>query len=476
MPPGQRNLFAYDADGNWGDGDIDAKIGDTATLDIDLNNDSQVCGRVVDGDGSALRGIEVRLVDPTNSDQGGDVSNATGAFCIRYLAKGGHQLAAYSNGQSLEVSSPKGLVPIGAGRSDIVVVTQAATLAIAGTIVDPSGAPVADVVVRAQPSNKTGARTFQQDVGVTVSDASGHFEVTRLAPGAFAVLATARDGGERIVEPIAAGTRDMTITLDPAGRIEGKLVGFSSPPVITGIVQTGHNEPIDAEVDGDRFHASGLPPGTYLLMAIASNHEGDTQKVVVRAGQTATVTMTSRGAATVTAHVIDYKTRAPLVGARCSSTTRNGNDTGVIYNSPDDTVLTDASGNVRLDTPAGEILVICAPAGHNRNITKVVAAAGSTTAVEILSVANGNNGTIDARFEFLGKHVVEIVKGGPADRAGLLVGDEVVAVDGSSVAELDTNSTTALINQRPGGASVVLGVRRGDALKTITVTVRAVDR
>jgi C-terminal processing protease CtpA/Prc len=174
---------------------------------------------------------------------------------------------------------------------------------------------------------------------------------------------------------------------------------------------------------------------------------------------------------------MDWKQHTPIAGARCSTATRQGGDIGVVYNSPDDTVITDARGEARMDTSAGDIVVMCRAPQFARAVKSTTAPAGQTTAVDVSMVHDGqSNGSIDAQFEFLGKHVVALTKGGQAERAGMQVGDEVVAVDGASVVELDTDSMSALITQRPGGTAVALGIVRGGQAKTISVIVRAIDR
>ena len=80
--------------------------------------DSEACGRVVDGDGKPMRGIEVHLVDPKTGDQGSDVSNTDGAFCVQYLAPGDHQVSVNSNGQRLPLLAPTAPVKLGAGRTE----------------------------------------------------------------------------------------------------------------------------------------------------------------------------------------------------------------------------------------------------------------------------------------------------------------------------------------------------------------------
>lgn len=64
---------------------------------------------------------------------------------------------------------------------------------------------------------------------------------------------------------------------------------------------------------------------------------------------------------------------------------------------------------------------------------------------------------------------------GAAAKAGLQVGDAIVAVDGASVTDIDGRATTAVITQRPVGTTTALTIQRGAATRTLTVTVHAAD-
>lgn len=82
-------------------------------------------------------------------------------------------------------------------------------------------------------------------------------------------------------------------------------------------------------------------------------------------------------------------------------------------------------------------------------------------------------GTIDAELELASRRVRTVAPGGMAERAGLMVGDEIMAVDGVSVAELGAESTLALITQRPSGAVAKLSIVRGTEARNLLVTVRS---
>lgn len=65
--------------------------------------------------------------------------------------------------------------------------------------------------------------------------------------------------------------------------------------------------------------------------------------------------------------------------------------------------------------------------------------------------------------------VVAVLENSPAERAGLLPGDEIVAVDGRSVTGLTVDEVTALV-RGPAGTTVVLGLRRDTTILEKTIT------
>lgn len=65
--------------------------------------------------------------------------------------------------------------------------------------------------------------------------------------------------------------------------------------------------------------------------------------------------------------------------------------------------------------------------------------------------------------------IVHVIPGSPAQRAGILDGDRIVAVDGQSTAELSTDEAAALLTGEEGTYVRVSAVTGGDAPRTLTV-------
>ncbi|HET9991781.1 MAG TPA: PDZ domain-containing protein, partial [Kofleriaceae bacterium] len=147
-----------------------------------------------------------------------------------------------------------------------------------------------------------------------------------------------------------------------------------------------------------------------------------------------------------------------------------------IYNSPDNEVYSDAAGHFTVEGSAGEVLVVCRSNDHS-GMKFATIPRDKTTELVVSVVQEGDTGSIDAQF-FMGglfRRFAMLVPNGAAAKAGLQIGDEVIAVDGTPVTDLDGRSTMRVITQRPAGATATLTVLRGGATRTVTVTVHAAD-
>ena len=67
-----------------------------------------------------------------------------------------------------------------------------------------------------------------------------------------------------------------------------------------------------------------------------------------------------------------------------------------------------------------------------------------------------------------GVYVVEVVKGGPAEKAGLQAGDRIVSVDGSEVATQSDLGT--LMQQHTAGDTLSITVARDGQMQTVSLT------
>jgi RNA polymerase sigma factor (sigma-70 family) len=483
---GPIDVYANLPSGEWGRGSVTIVNGTSAQLDIPISFNGVICGRTVDEQGAAVAGLVIEVVERTTGDYGKDSSAADGSFCARLLSGGTYNVTVRTAvGGVIAPLVP--VPPVSLGPTETAHVTisvPAPRLAISGTVRDPDGAPVVDAIVRTAPASLVGTPDFAALTGgrLWVTDENGRFTLSGLAAGDYLVSVTGRDGSAVRKSGVAAGTSDLVITLAGAGALDGTLVGFTSPPRITvvmitnDVIDIGQPFMVEAVVEGTRFHASGLSPGTYVLTALTDAREGNAQKIVVRPGAPTPVTMTSYGTATLIGTVRDFATRAPIAGIRCAPFPRTSDAVGTIFDGPDQGVATDVKGTFRMTTSAGDINILCIGGGTlNRAAARnITVKRDDTTTVELFSVMpTPNPGTIDVNIDWVQPRLTTVAKGGTADQAGLVAGDLIIAVDGVSVDELANGSIMQLITQRPAGTKAVLTIVRGTERRTIAVTVRS---
>lgn len=83
--------------------------------------------------------------------------------------------------------------------------------------------------------------------------------------------------------------------------------------------------------------------------------------------------------------------------------------------------------------------------------------------------------TIAAAEDGSGLTVMEVTAGGPAEEAGVKVGDVMVSVDSTSIADMTTAEVRDLVRGEEG-TTVDLGFRRGEETVTLTVERRTIDQ
>jgi S1-C subfamily serine protease len=69
-----------------------------------------------------------------------------------------------------------------------------------------------------------------------------------------------------------------------------------------------------------------------------------------------------------------------------------------------------------------------------------------------------------------GYAVTDVTPGGPADRAGVQVGDVITALNGSPARLADLADTRLLLRSRPAGMKVELDLKRGQVSRKVTLT------
>lgn len=465
--------------GAWGEtADIIVAKGEHKTgIDIDLKHAASISGTVVEAGGKPLGSVIVAYECPRMQDYAEDTSAPDGTFRVRPL-KGGcddYKPSVRTRNQvRLRIADGGGeLVAVKAGSgevSGIRIVVQRDHLSIAGTTVDDDGQPMSDVHVDAYRSDHDDSSVFNQwvDHPSATSSGDGHFSIDDLDGGSYVVQARAGDGSEEIVRGVSAGQKNLTIKVHRAGAIDGTLVGFSNPPSVQAIRQLpgAFPPPVFATVDGTGFVMRGLSPGRYQIAAMGG--ETDAQMVDVGPGQTANVTLKSRGSSRVKGKIVNWATHEPVPGLRCNPGLRTQPAFPMWIQSS--VAYSDDNGAFEFDdAPAGPIAVQCMGTGPywSNGRCEITATPGQDVTCEVPVVKIDP----DAVWSSIGAQIMggpmpprfnPVTPGGPAARAGIQVGDILSSIDGASVLMLTPWAASSVLFPRPPGSTVHLGLTRGD--------------
>jgi len=441
-------------------------------VDVVLDLAGSISGVVVDQHAAPVSGVVVRFQLVDGADGGRATTADDGTFTAGALSGGG----SYACDVRPADGSPLVYRPAGVGRFPPIAVRDGKThvtgvrlqirherLEIAGRVVSDDDRPVPDVMIRAVPD---GSRVFGE-APTTTSDSSGAFAIRDLTGGSYALSASSTRGDVRI-EHVAAGRRDVAIRLPRTGAIEGTCDGFALAPDVYAMLDvpvtdyeqafTGHL--YRAAVTGNRFRVSAVPPGTYHVVAQSPSGQASATASVT-SGATARLALHNPGVGSIAGIVIDPVTHQPVAGATCHA--------GVV-----DGHVTDASGAFRFDgTWVGTNFVMC-----QREATfasaRVDVRAGQIARVELVlhgveEPRRGHAG-MELQTQLEDAVVTAIEPGGPADRAGLAVGDVISEIDDRSAFGM---VAADWIESRGPGATVKLAIERGDKSLTVELTLAA---
>ncbi len=344
-----------------------------------------------------------------------------------------------------------------------------------------------------------------------LTDAAGRFEVAHLRAGFYRLRGEAhKDGARGSIDGVALGA-DVRIELRPLAGVEG-VVRRAGKPVreytVTLQGPTSRQQQVYAP-DG-RFAIARLDAGDYEVVVRCS--EGTAKaEVAVRGGATTSITLDVGGWGSLRGLVVDAATGDPLPGLSIvvmgdggpSGGSMMGMLTGV---GP----MTDEDGRFTVgEVPPGEGKIVFfdreatamggavaeadyqVEAESEEDLGTITGVAPSYirpeergdlgVQVKVASYAErpraptaAEDDELDALDTTRRVWVSHVTPSGPAALAGLVPGDEVLAVDGSAVSGIGADNAARLLSPRHVrvGDAVALQIDHGGSQHELTITAR----
>lgn len=431
-------------------------------VEIELDLAGSIAGTVVDQHGAPVGGAMLEFSLLRGSDVGVATTADDGSFTARALSGGGDYGYVVKSGSRLTYPPVEGKrfppIAVRDGKTHVTGVRIAIRyerLAITGRVVSSKNEPIPDVVVRADP------RKDSPMAPTVVTDVNGTFAIRDLQAGAYTLRASSTRGDEK-VEDVQAGRDDVVIRFPEPGAIEGTLDGFDQPVEIDA-VRTDGTARSRTTASGDTFRFRSIAPGSYRVAASSPNGVAN-EVVTVTAGGVARLTLRKVGMGGVVTTVVD-DTGRPVPKLRCYM------DRAYVYLDSND--VTDGAGQFRFEKVlAGTSTVACYDDRVVAN-GQVTVVAGRTTRIELRTEKRAKRPGGYAGLELASQLDEVVVKavlaGGPAERAGVLVGDVVVKIDDRD----PEPQIWRTLDTADVGTKVKLTLERADKERIIYVTIEA---
>ncbi|HEU4384121.1 MAG TPA: carboxypeptidase regulatory-like domain-containing protein [Anaeromyxobacteraceae bacterium] len=475
----------------WGHSPIalTARAGERVTgLAVHLRRAVVHRGVVLLPDGRPAEGAEVRLLGAAESalvplaDR--FRSDARGEF--EFQAPDGStleaRLAGYAPGRAeLELAarvSRRLVIRLGERRE-----AEAPREAIAGRVVDAAGAGVEGALVTARRQRGRGPGSAEEIASAqSISGNEGRFRVPDLEPGRYLVSASRAGHAPARAVGVESGASDVTLELQAGGALRGRVRDRSTgaPLVPFAVAVRRPSGPLRwlpprtvSVVDpSGEYRLDDLPPGPVIVSASAPLHapSDDLEVTIPDPPGAATADFDLRPGGRVAGLVIDRVSRAPLPGALVQLEGRAGAGASVIALRGEAAAGPD--GRFELNgLPSRPLSILVQAEGHHaRILSGLVPPEGGVlgpVTVELSPVEAGEEPRVElagigVQFTPRGEalRIMAVLPGGGAAEAGLLVGDEILAVDGRPVSELGMEGSAQAI-RGPEGSTVTLRVRRG---------------
>lgn len=465
---------------------LELEVGDDGVdgVELAIGEVAAVRGRVQDPDGNPVPGIQVALCDSEGDPRHWATTDGDGRFGFDAQAPGRWWIALRDEldehghdpvGEPVELSADR--------IAEVVRTIEARHGSIRGTVT-AEGGPVDDAWVVAG-RGSIDALVDGWEIGPILCDVDGSFVLDDLGEGSWAIRAYRKEGGgEASVGGVELGATvelELAATASVAGRVRHRDGSAPEQFEIDAVSGDRRREHSYYRSDG-AFELAKLPAGSWTLTVVADSGSAE-QQVELAAGQQITdlqIELDPR--VTIRGRLVDSRTGAAVTSVEIGHQSSGGFDR---RSKPD------ADGNFELEgVPPGRVELWVTPRDFRsatysmQGVVLDLADEPLVQDVGELPLAGGklepgqSPGELGFEYRIAGFdqnlervdewhiEVTKLTRGGPAELAGLRVGDVITSIDGASVEGRRAGHTGIYLRKLAAGDEIA--IERRDAA-TITV-------
>jgi RNA polymerase sigma factor (sigma-70 family) len=350
---------------------------------------------------------------------------------------------------------------------------------ITGRVVDDKGAPIPDVLVRAEPEVHA-LKAVARATAFATTGADGTFELRGLDRDAY-TLAAEEDDHAPVSQPgVLGGTQRVTLTMTGGAQLAGTVTSGDSPvPAFTLLAFKREGAAKSLVAARSFVVASGafslrVEPGTYDLVADAS---GWAPAQATATAPAKDVALKLSPGATLTGQVVSAVDNTPVKWARVLREALGGGASAQPANAG--TVTRDDGTFELTGIPPGPLSISIGAGEFNPKIQAGMTAVDGQTigpiTIALTPVPPGQQPKLElvgigVAFKASGDalEVSMVVPGGGAEAAGIVVGDKIVSVDGAPTSEIGLDGAVARIRGQEG-TTVAIGLSRAGKVVVLPV-------
>ena len=459
-----------------------------AAMTINVQTTGGAAGRVLDqSTGLSVAGATVELHNTGGQLIASTTTDSSGSFSLTGIATGTYNLVVSAPAYT---TNTQAITIISNTITNVTVLLAPVPGTVTGTVTSSSSTAIPDAQVRI-------INTFGVVVDQTITNASGGYQFTNVAPGNYTISVSANGFQSQTgaVNVERAQTATLNFVLPPTpGTINGTVTDSNGVPIQGALVEVLDDNGIlivsAATNASGQYTINSLAPGMYQLRVKETNFSTENLGFSINAGETKTINASLQPSpGTLTGVVTDNETGQPIPNASIRVVENQGTTVA--------TAQTNSSGVYTIPSlaPGNYSVTIGADGYANKTLGASIQPGETTTlnaALEKLAgVLAGTISTVNgdpisgAVVNVLFNNVVIATAGTAIDGSYTITGlspnsySVIVSADGfqtqvigATIQARDTTDASVQLQASPGNLTGTVRDKGGQPISGATVTVR----